>query len=104
MSAAVSKRDGAIIAALGTYYTSVNSALTTRKTALTAAWLITDPKQREAAIKAAHEAFKGTWKKARNTMNDARKAAWKTFQTDAKACKAPPSASDAGAQGTDAQL
>ena len=87
MAAAVTARDTTISAALA----PVTAAIQTRGTALAAAWKLTDPVARKAAVKAANTAFNGTWK----TFNTARKNAWNTFKTAAKACKVSPA--DAGA-------
>ncbi len=105
MAAAVEKRDNAIIAAVGVYSSTMTTALTTRRDALKAAWQIADNAQREAALKAAHNAFKGTWKKARQAMNDARKAAWKTFRQEAKTnCKVNVTGSESSLESSDNQI
>lgn len=91
MATAVSTRDTAISAALGT----VVAAIQTRGTALSNAWKLTDATARKAAIKAANDAFKGTWK----TFNKTRMTAWNTYRTSAKACRA--STADVGAPTAD---
>lgn len=103
MSAAVEKRDNSIIASVDTYATSVKTALQTRRDALKAAWLLTEKDARESAIKAAHKAFQGTWKKAADGVRKARKEAWSVFKNDAKACKLPVGAESSG-EGADLKI
>jgi hypothetical protein len=47
-----------------------------------------------AAVKVAWKAFSSSAQSARKSWNSARQAAWQTFATAAKACKAPPSVLD----------
>ncbi|MBI3619316.1 hypothetical protein HY213_04780 [Candidatus Peregrinibacteria bacterium] len=75
MAAAVTRRDPAIAAALQLVVTAIQK----RGTDESAAWTNNDKN----ALKAAHQAFEGTWK----TFDQSRKAAWTQFATDAKACK-----------------
>lgn len=102
MQAAVDKRETAIIAGVDAYSSAVKSALSVRKDALKAAWAITEKAQREAALKAAWFAFRDAGKKTSGAMKDAKNAAWKTFKTDAKACR--QSDADSEGQGTDMSL
>jgi len=107
MQTAVEKRDNAIIAALDKHTANVKTALTTRRDALKAALGITDLVQRRLAIKAAWDAFNGTWKKEARLLNDARRAAWRQFRLDAKTCRANGSSGisqDAAGEATDAKL
>lgn len=99
---AVDKRETAIMAAFATFTTTVNSALTTRKNALHAAWAMTDSKARREAIKAAWSAFHNTWKGATKKLHSDRKAAWEQFRKDAKACRATDTGDSEG-QDVDAQ-
>ena len=101
---AVEKRENAIIAAEDASSASMKTALTTRLTALSAAWGQTDTAAREAALKAAHSAFKGSWKTTSTTLRTARKAAWSTFKTDAKACKISIPSVEASAETSDSQM
>ena len=80
MATAATTRDTAIAAELQKVVTAIQK----RGTDLAAAWAKTDAKERRTAIKAANEAFKGTWK----TFNASRKAAWEAYRKAAKACKA----------------
>ena len=96
---AVLAREDAIITAWTTFNTSVSSAYAARKTALGAAWDMTDASARNAAIKAAWNAFNKAKKDAQKKWQTDRKAAWKTFRAAAKACKAPDT--DAGGEAMD---
>lgn len=78
MATAESMRDTAISTALQTVVTAIQK----RGQDLSAAWGNADPKARKAAIKAANDAFKGTWQ----TFNTTRKNAWSQYKTAAKAC------------------
>ncbi len=102
MQGAIEKRDSAIISAVDAYAAAVKAALQTRKDALKAAWAITDNARRNAALKAAWAAFNGTWKNARQALNEQRKAAWSAFKADAKACKQP--GADASGEKMDGSL
>ena len=103
MATAVDKRDSAVITGVDTYHTSVATALSTRKDALKAAWLLIDPVARKTALKAAWSSFKGTWKNAAKALKTTRKGAWKQFDTDRKACHGLPS-DEPGSEGVDAQI
>lgn len=106
---AVGKREDSLIAGHDAYALSVKNAYTTRKTALMAAWDLTDKTARRTAVKAADQAFKTSVKTARSTWNTARRTAWKTFDTDKKAClptssSSSVSSSDTGSSSVDATL
>ncbi len=88
MQTAVEKRDNAIISAWDALSASIKTALETRRDALKSAWGISDPKERRKAIKKAWTDFSKAKKESARTFNQARKAAWKQFRTDAKACRA----------------
>lgn len=102
VSAAVDKRDTALISALGTFHTSVSAALTVRKDALKAAWVLTDVSAREAAVKAAWKAFGTSAREAKHAFRTAKKTAWKTFKTEARACGA--AGADASGESADNQI
>jgi hypothetical protein len=87
LAAAVDKREAAVGAAFAAFSTSMTSALSTRRTALAAAWALTDAAARNAATKAAWQAWNTAAKSARQTLNAARRTAWSTFSTDRKACR-----------------
>lgn len=86
VATAVDKREVAIQTALDTSYNTTKTALSTRRTALAAAWKLSDRTERREAIKTAWHAFKGTWKTAEKQLRADRKAAWKLFRTAARAC------------------
>lgn len=96
MQNAVVAREDAIIAALDTYHTNVKAALTTRRDALKAAWTISDKDTRKEAIRKAWSDFKGTWKKERKALNEAKRAAWKKFNETGKTCNARGEGEDQG--------
>ncbi|MEK7493863.1 MAG: hypothetical protein AAB630_01765 [Patescibacteria group bacterium] len=104
IKSAVEKRDTAIIAAFDTLHDSAKTALTARKTALLAAWDITDRTARRAALKAAWKTYGDAIKSARATFRDARLAAWKQFRTDSKACGKSATSDDKTESGIDAKL
>ena len=104
MQNAVDKRDTAVIAGFDAYHTSVSSALLTRKTALVAAWGLTDVTARNAAIRVAWKDYRTALSNARKTLRTARLAAWKQFHTDRRACKGPNNSNEANGQGVDATL
>jgi hypothetical protein len=85
---AVAKREAAIGSAVDAYYAAVKAALSTRASALNTAWGMTVKKDRNAAIMAAWNAYKTTFKKASQDARTAKKAAWSQFGTDAKTCRA----------------
>jgi len=102
MQTAIGKRDGAIISALDAYYNAAKSALTTRQSALQAAWGMTDKKTRTSAQRKAWSDYRASIKTARKTFQNARTSAWKGFATDAKACRG--TTEEFGSQTTDEQL
>ena len=87
MQNAVDKRDSAIITAWDKYSAAAKSALEVRKAALKSAWAITDKTQRVTAIRKAWNDYKAAIKSARKAFASEKKAVWKTWKTDAKACK-----------------
>ncbi len=103
MATAVDKRDSAIEVVVDTYASTVKMALETRKTALKAAWGMSDVKARRQAINEAWNAYKKSVKSARRVFKTSRNAAWSQFRTDAKVCHGS-SSEDNGGAGSDAQL
>jgi hypothetical protein len=87
MQAAVDTRDSAIILAWDKYSTDVKSALETRKTALKAAWALTDKATRKTAIKGAWTNYRKAIKLARETFKKAKNDAWTQWRIDSKAAK-----------------
>jgi hypothetical protein len=89
VKAAVQKREAAIDNAFSTQYTALNSALVARKTALDAAWSLTDMRSIRAAVVKAHKDYATSVKAANLASRTSRKATWATFQADSKLCKTP---------------
>ena len=88
MQTAVEKRENALIAAVDTNVAAWKASLATRRDELVAAWKLTDTKARREAVKNAWKKFRDARKTQRETLRKARKQAWDTFKTDARACKA----------------
>lgn len=103
VASAVDKRDTAVDNAWNTYSAAISSALTTRRDALKAAWVLTDVTARRTAVKAAWTSYSAAHRTAWNTWTAARRAAWKQFATDRKACGVKTSTTDEG-QGQDSSL
>lgn len=87
MQAAIDTRDTAILLAWDKYSTDVKSALEARKTALKAAWALTDKAIRKTAIKGAWTTYRSAIKSARETWRKAKKDAWIQWKIDSKAAK-----------------
>jgi hypothetical protein len=85
-SNAVEKRETSIISAHDSMNTSIKNALIARKDSLKTAWSNNDKTAREASKKLAWSSFKTAGQSAHNTMREARKLSWNTFNTDMKAC------------------
>ena len=83
---AVDAREESVLAAVTSYTSSVVSAFQTKKTALHAAWAISDNAQRKAAVKTAWATFAQSKKAAKQTYKTARQTAWSNFQKAAKQC------------------
>jgi len=86
MQNAIEKRDTALIVGIDAYVAAIKTALTARKDALKAAWLITDKTQRRSALKTAWKNFRTARDQARKDWKSAKRTAWKTFYADRKAC------------------
>ena len=93
---AVDTRESAIDTAFGTFSTSISAALTARKSALHAAWGLTDAKERRAARKKAWSDFRSASRAAHKVLKDARHNSWSAFEKAAKACGAPGVESQGG--------
>jgi predicted outer membrane protein len=85
-STAVEKRENALITAHDAFNTAVKTALTNRMTALKDAWSQTDKKVRQEKRQAGYKAFRTEIQAANSAMKTARNSAWKSFDTDMKAC------------------
>jgi hypothetical protein len=95
---AITKREDALIAGHDIYALAVKNAYTARKTALLLAWDKTDRTERRTAVRSADKAFKDSVRGARTTWQNTRRATWKTFETERKACapQAQLSSTDTG--------
>ncbi len=88
MQTAVTVREEALVTALSSFHDDLESSLNTRKSALIAAWGITEKTTRSAAIKNAWADWKTDKKDATKDLGTARKAAWDTFKSTVKtSCK-----------------
>ncbi|MDP2788727.1 MAG: hypothetical protein Q8O46_01570 [bacterium] len=83
---AVGVREDAIMSAWSKFDDAVTAVLTARKTALVAAWSLTDTSTRKNAVKAAWATAKKDRKAVANTHKSERRAAWTSFKTAARAC------------------
>lgn len=84
---ALEKRENTVISAVTTYQGSNLTALTTRKTALLAAWDKTTKSEVKTAVAAAWKAYKTSLSTLKSTLHTARDAAWKAYKTEVKTCK-----------------
>ncbi|MFA7278273.1 MAG: hypothetical protein WC101_04815 [Candidatus Gracilibacteria bacterium] len=83
---ALDKRDVSTITALDAYNAGVRTALTARKTAITAALALTDETAKKDALKKAGEAYRTAVKKQKDDLKAARKALVTTMSTELKTC------------------
>ncbi len=103
MQTAVGKRDDAVIAAVDAHHDSVKAALVARRDALKAAWGLTDRKARRDALAKAWTDFRMAVRDAQKTLKMAKRAAWKNFEMDRKACNGN-NGDDHGSEGHDENL
>lgn len=87
MQFAVDTRDTAVLLAWDKYAEDVKSALKTRRTALKAAWALTDKTTRRTAIKGAWTDYRNAVKTTRESFKKAKKDAWTQWKLDSKAAK-----------------
>lgn len=104
MGTAVEKRDNAIVTALKVYSDKSTAALTARRDALKAGWLLTDRTQIRTALRLAWKNFQTTHLQARREWMTGKRLAWKQFYTDRKACGRQTAAIDATTESADTQL
>jgi len=88
MRTAVEKRENALLTAYDIYAGKLRTARETRKTDLLAAWSVQDPKERQAAVKAAWDKYRQNVKTTTTEWNQSRKTIWTQFLQEAKNCKA----------------
>lgn len=86
VGAALDKRENSLITGLDAFNSAVKTAITNRLAGLKDAWSQTDKKIKLEKRIAAYKAFKTETQTANNNMRTARVNAWKTFDTDMKAC------------------
>ena len=99
VGAAVNTREAALNTAMLTFTGATNTAYTARATALRQAYTGTSTKMVRDAAKSAWTTFTSSEKAARKAWKATRDASWKTYRTDATACKAPEGTGD-GANST----
>jgi uncharacterized protein (DUF342 family) len=87
-------REQAIIAAMTTYTSAVNSAYSTRASQLQQAYTATTTVAVKIAVKKSWSSYTSAVKTARKNWVKARNTAWSDYKTAIKACKAPASISD----------
>ncbi len=84
---AVDTRETSLGTAFSNLSTKVSAAYTARKAELAKAYDITDAKARRVAVRTAFKNFSISVKSAREEFRKSREGAWKTFETDRKACR-----------------
>ena len=95
LGAAVAVRESSLDAGMTIYTQALNAAYAARATALETAYAQTDGnKSVHTSIKSAWAVFAASMKDSRNTWRFARNAAWTTFSSSTKSCKALQSISD----------
>lgn len=101
---AIGKRDDSLLAAIDKRYEDQKVALKNRKTDLSAAWDISNQKNRRTAIKDAWQDYTSALQKSRKAYNTMRLNAWKQFYTDRKACGKNVISDDRTTEGVDNDL
>lgn len=84
---AIEQRDTNIAASRSAYNVTMTNALNERKNREKAAIALKDEKERKEAIKASVDTYKNQTKTAQNTLTQARKVLWQTFENDIKQCR-----------------
>lgn len=85
-SAAVIAQENSMQTIRETFEASMKTAVTLRRDALGAAYLLTDVSARQAAIKTARDAFRSAQQTAEKTRKDAEKALMDSFKTTMQGC------------------
>lgn len=84
MQAAVDTREASVASAFTNFTATMTSVLSARKTALYAAWGMSDISARHTALKTAWRTARDAAKSAHATLKSDRKTAWEAFKTTAK--------------------
>ena len=84
---AITKRETSIQNAFSAYTTAQNTALTTRSSALSAAYAVADAKTIRKSLKDAWTTYRKTHSAITKSHNESVKAAWSLFSKDVKTCK-----------------
>ena len=86
VQASLDKRENALIAGHDAYNTSVKAALAKRLEGLKTAWAQPTRLARTEGRQSTYKTFKSEMQTANTAMKTVRNGAWKTFETEAKAC------------------
>lgn len=84
---AIEKRDTDIAASRNTYNAAMTNALTVRKNKEKLAVAIKNASDKKDALKLSVETYKNQTKVAQNTLTQARKEVWQTFEDDIALCR-----------------
>ena len=84
---AIEKRDTDIAASRNTYNAAMTNALTVRKNKEKLAVAIKNASDKKDALKLSVETYKNPTKVAQNTLTQARKEVWQTFEDDIALCR-----------------
>ena len=86
VGSALEKRENALIAGHDFFAGSVKAALQKRLAGLKDAWAQTDKKMKQEKQRTTWKAFRTDTQAAHTAMKTVRQGAWKTFDTDMRAC------------------
>jgi hypothetical protein len=102
---AITTRDTALVAAYDTFSATVKNALTTRTGALKTAWAKSTMPEIQTALKDVWRAYRKSVTDARIALRKAKMAAWETFHTEKMTCFPDNKAGvDSATMQNDAQL
>lgn len=87
-----------MIAAVDAMHSSWRSALETRRDALKSVWNETDRRERRSLMRDIWDTYKDARRDRRDEFRDARKAAWRQFKADYRACDVSGIDADAGSE------
>jgi hypothetical protein len=104
MQNAVEKRDSSVATAWDVHAAAIKGGLSARKTALKAAWGLTERKARREALRTAWRTWRETARTAVRTWRKAKGDAWHGFQKARKECGPGAAADDVGSSGSDAEI